>query len=172
MMTNPTTRPSSSTRTTSFDLRSEPSPRAMGPLPVWTGCSRFIGFGRSALRRAENIAAPRSRSAMHAIDGVRGAVTVVRRSTVSRSIAQFRWAVGDLGPSRHTGETVILIPAATAAVVLRPSARSVHDSGISSIARGSGGATQNRRVRRLTVMPRPRREEVPRAVLFWIWLLG
>jgi len=123
MTMTPTTRPSSSTRTTSFDLRSEPSPRAMGPLPVWTGCSRFIGFGRSALRRAENIAAPRSRSAMHAIDGVRGAVTVVRRSTVSRSIAQFRWAVGDLGPSRHTGETVILIPGATAAVVLRRPAR-------------------------------------------------
>jgi len=30
MTMTPTTRPSSSTRTTSFDLRSEPSPRAMG----------------------------------------------------------------------------------------------------------------------------------------------
>jgi len=43
------------------------------------------------LRRA--LAAPRSRSAMHAIDAFRGAVTVVRRSTVSRSIAQFRCAI-------------------------------------------------------------------------------
>ena len=42
--TTPTTRPSSSTRTTSFDLRSARRHRGRwGPLPVWTGRSRSPG---------------------------------------------------------------------------------------------------------------------------------
>jgi len=61
-------------------------------------CLPFIGLGRSALCRAENIAPRAGRTAiafaMHAIDGVRGAVTVVRRSTVS-TIARTRWAIDD-----------------------------------------------------------------------------
>ena len=41
LTTTPTTRPSSSTRTTSFDLRSAHRHRGRwGPLPVWTGRSR------------------------------------------------------------------------------------------------------------------------------------
>ena len=53
LTTTPTTRPSSSTRTTSFDLRSAPSPRAMGTAagvdatvrrPVWCGQRRSGGL--------------------------------------------------------------------------------------------------------------------------------
>ena len=93
---------------------------------------------------------------MHAIDGVRGAGTVVRRSTVSRSIAQFRWAVGDLGPSAHTGQPLILIPGATAAVVLgrqcpdraqtrrtRRFARTAADCGVDSVGPGAASSLGN-----------------------------
>ena len=75
---------------------------------------------------------------MHAIDGVRGAVNVVRRrNRRGFAIARFRWAVGDLGPSPHTGEAVILIPGATAAVVLRR--RMAGSRRIPRIRRGNGG---------------------------------
>ena len=46
LTTTPTTRPSSSTTTTSFDLQRPPSPRAMGPLPVWP--QLFGGLGGEA----------------------------------------------------------------------------------------------------------------------------
>jgi hypothetical protein len=73
---------------------------------------------RAALIRSRAQTAPRS--AMHAIDGVRGAVNFVRR----RNRRRFRdRAISvcdrDLGPSHHAGQVVILIPRATAAVVLR-----------------------------------------------------
>ena len=48
LTTTPSTRPSSSTRTTSFDLRSARRHRGRwGPLPVWTGRSRSRGPKRS-----------------------------------------------------------------------------------------------------------------------------
>ena len=90
---------------------------------------------RAALIRSRAQTAPRSRSAMHAIDGVRGAVNVVRR----RNRRRFRdRAISvcdrDLGPSHHTGQALILIPRATAAVVLRrPVPRSRADSPIAQI---------------------------------------
>jgi hypothetical protein len=64
----------------SFDLRPSrvPSPKERFKDSVVMPCAAL-----RTLRRT--LAAPRSRSAMHAIDGVRGAVTVVRRSTVSRN---------------------------------------------------------------------------------------
>ena len=51
LTTTPTTRPSSSTRTTSFDLRSAHRHRGRwGPLPVWTGRSRSSGRKRIPTR--------------------------------------------------------------------------------------------------------------------------
>ena len=99
------------------------------------------------LRRA--LAAPRLRSAMHAIDGCSRRRN--RRRFRDRAIS-----VGerDLGPSPYTGQVLILIPGRTAAVVVRrPVPRSRADSPIwrissiadrASIARGSGGVAENR----------------------------
>jgi hypothetical protein len=66
---------------------------------------------------------------MHAIDDVR-----VDDFVDGFAIAQIRWATGDLGPSHHTGQALILIPSATGAVVLRrPVPRSRADSPIAQI---------------------------------------
>ena len=101
----------------------------------WQRRVRATRVRRAALIRSRAQTAPRSRSAMHAIDGVRGAVNVVRR----RNRRRFRdRAISvcdrDLGPSHHTGQALILIPRATAAVVLRrPVPRSRADSPIAQI---------------------------------------
>jgi hypothetical protein len=128
---------------------------------VITG-STADGSLRPALRRAaprtlrRALAAPRSRSAMHAIDDVR-----VDDFVDGFGIAQFRWAKRDLGLSPYIGKVVILIPGATAAVVLRrPVPRSRADSPIwriSSIAR----IPSNRRSHTARTCPvgRPRPEK-------------
>ena len=72
------------------------------------------------LRRA--LAAPRSRSAMHAIDGVsrrRDRRAAIDGFAIDREISV---CDRDFGPSHHAGQVVILIPGATAAVVLRSQA--------------------------------------------------
>src|SRR6476469_8670907 len=110
----------------------------MGTAASVDGRSRFIGLGHSALRRAENIAPRAGRTAIAFGDACdRRVFASTKSSTVSRSIAQFRWAVGDLGPSPHTGQPLILIPGATAAVVWEPGERVSSRLGISRTDRRS-----------------------------------
>ena len=102
LTTSPSTRPSSSTRTTSFDLRSAHRHRGRwGPLPVWTGVRGDVdasGFRRSvtslALRRRSARAATGSHRAgcssvisrAHVAAGTRvGPAVVAQRCTRRRS---------------------------------------------------------------------------------------